>query len=88
MPVKHAPTKKAKEKKPELEDQMDRDEEKDPPVTPKARMPIDFDMADPLFPEDKPESDPLLSEEEDESLGTDDTGLEEELDPFSDKYEE
>ncbi len=52
-----------------------------------VRMPIELDEPEAVVSEEKSEEDLLAAEVESDELGLDDTGLEEELDPFNDKWE-
>lgn len=93
MPVKNTHAKKTRAKKitPPVRQQDHNEEEKEdvPQAVPvKARVAIEIDLHDPLVPEERTdEPDPLAPEEETEELESEESGLEEELDPFGDKYE-
>ena len=82
MPVKNTASKKAKVKK---IDESESSEEVAPTAV-KSRMPIDFDSI-PMLEEKAEVADPLLAEEEVDELSIDDDGLEDEIDPFGDKWE-
>lgn len=52
------------------------------------RMPLEIEDHDRLAVlDEKTEGDPLAPETDAEEFGTDDTGIEEEVDPFGDKWE-
>lgn len=92
MPVKNAPSRRIKFKKapapksvaPKIHDE----DEVAPVVILKTKMPIELDEPEvAIAVEEKTEDELLNAEEETDELGLDDAGLEEELDPFNDKWE-
>lgn len=89
MPVKNTLAKKTKKPaEPVIANESD-DSEDDAPVLPtKIKMPVDLEDADSSVPlvEDKADGDPLLADQEIDDM-TDDSGIEDEIDPFGDKWE-
>jgi hypothetical protein len=58
------------------------------PIPSKIKAPLDLDETEALvIPEEKVEEDPLAAESESEEVGLDEAGMEEEIDPFNDKWE-
>lgn len=91
MPVKSALAKKIKSKRTAVKaapQEASNEEEMMPVISPKAKMPIDIDEPEPVSVlDEKPETDPLAPDEETDEFASDDMGLEEEIDPFGDKWE-
>jgi hypothetical protein len=80
--VKRAPVEKSEPHKPHDE------EETIPDISIKAKVPLELDEPEPVAVlEEKTEDELITAEEETDELGLDDSGLEEELDPFNDKWE-
>ena len=92
MPVKSAHPRKIKIKKaPAQKSAGDHghDEEEAAPIIPlKSKMPVELDESETVITlEEKGEDELQGTDEESDELGLDDSGLEEELDPFNDKWE-
>jgi hypothetical protein len=59
-----------------------------PVKTKVTKIPIEFDEPEAVvILEEKTEEDPLATEEESSEIGIDETGMEDEVDPFNDKWE-
>ena len=93
MPVKSAHTKKTKVKisspRPKAKNDPVDPEEAIAAIPLKSKIPLEIDEPEAVIGlDEKPaEEDVLVTEEEAEELGLDETGMEEELDPFNDKWE-
>jgi len=92
MPVKSVQTRKVKVKRTPVSKSgagSSHDEEAVPIISVKTKMPVELDEPEVIgvVVEEKSEEDLIAAEEETDELGLDDAGLEEELDPFNDKWE-
>ena len=76
-----------KKKQPETEEEEDTEEEK--PVS-SIKKPLEIDEPEPILPlEEKLDDDAVPVIDEEDAVGTEETGIdEEELDPFGDKWEQ
>jgi hypothetical protein len=88
MPVKSTHPKKIKMKKPAVKEPGNEEEMVISPLAQKAKMPIELDEPESISVlDEKPETDPLAPEEESDEFAAEDVGLEDEIDPFGDKWE-
>lgn len=88
MPVKNTPSKKIKPGRAASRTTRTEDDIAVPISATKSRSPLELDEHDTLTHiDEKPEADPLLPEEESDEFSTDDMGIEDEIDPFGDKWE-
>ncbi|GEM_PF-3174939 len=92
MPVKSLQSKKAKAKH-AVARSTNTPEQIDPEETLvaiplKSKIPLEIEETDVVVGlDEKPEEEAPVVEEESEELGLDDAGMEEEIDPFNDKWE-
>ncbi|MFA6315500.1 MAG: hypothetical protein WC648_04000 [Candidatus Paceibacterota bacterium] len=86
MPLKSTQTKTMRSKKP-VTKELVAEEEIISPTLSKSKAPIELDEPESLsILDEKPETDPLATEDEaDESA--EEAGIEDEIDPFGDKWE-